>query len=149
MTSIIKEYELAYAMWRKGKRLLPCDTETGRKYPRACRANDENYLQDLRNQIGYVTFQQGNGTFKVLNIPGRVEAVTKKLLAVKPPKTVLQLAAAEYRDQMRTYATPKERARIMGELIAAGEYQEVEPVPVPRFDWNALIPQFIPERIAT
>lgn len=116
-TNIITEYLAQFALWRKGKRI-----SIGKL---SSRRDEEDYLQRLRDHIGYVTFERGSGTYKVLNIPGRVLATSDKLVkASKPQKNYGQQFAAELRDQTRTYATPAERARIMADLTATGDYQE-------------------------
>ena len=110
---IIEEYTAQHARWREGKRI-----SIGRP---SSRRDERDYLDALCEQIGYTEVRHKTGVYKVINIPGRVEAVQKELKKANRLESGAQYFARLYRDQTRTRATPKEREAILQGLTASGD----------------------------
>lgn len=71
--------------------------------------------------------ETGVSRYKILKKPGRVDTFVSKLgRATKPPRTGAQKFAALRGSQMRTYASPAERARVSAEFIQEDDSNEKE-----------------------
>ena len=114
--AIIDEYRFKRDMYRKSR-----SWAAGMTYSKT-----EDILQSLRDQIGYVNFSYDTANYKVLALPENIDRFTKKMEAAKRMTSGAKEFAAKYRAQTKTTVRQEERERIMAELSAAGEYEEVQ-----------------------